>query len=258
MIIDVHGHWGPWFFHTDVADAAVNLRVMDECGIDVQLVSAVEAVVYDPLTGNPALLPVLEAQPRLRGLLVVDPRDLDLAASQLSSLLPTGLFVGAKIHTHYAGSPGGSAAMADALTLLASYDLPVLVHTWGEEIVDLADVVARVDGARVVAAHLGGPSWPLAPEAARRSDRIWFEPCWSTPAPGRIRWVLDRIGPERLMFGSDATLIHPAVTLGAIRAAELSPVEEELVMWRNAAELFGLGDAQTLRQPGIQTPSSTV
>ncbi|RIQ18374.1 amidohydrolase family protein [Jiangella rhizosphaerae] len=241
MIVDVHGHWGPWFFSTSVADAAVNLRVMDECGIDVQLVSAVEAVVYDPLPGNPALVPVLEAAgPRLRGLLVVDPRDLSLAESQLSSLLPTGLFVGAKIHTHYAGSPGGSAAMADALALLASYDLPVLVHTWGEEIVGLADVVAGVPGVRVVAAHFGGPAWPLVPDAAQRTDRLWFEPCWSTPAPGRIRWVLDRVGPERLMFGSDATLIHPAVTLGAIRAAELSAAEEELVMWRNAADVFRL------------------
>lgn len=240
MIVDVHGHWGPWFFGTDVGDAAANLRVMDACGIDVQLVSAVEAVVYDPLTGNPALLPVLRAHPRLRGLLVVDPRDLSLAAAQLAELLPTGLFAGAKIHTHYAGSPGGSPAMAGALRLLAEHDLPVLVHTWGEEIVGLADVVAAVDGARVVAAHLGGPAWRLAPEAAERTDRLWFEPCWSTPAPGRIRWVLDRIGPERLMFGSDATLIHPAVTLGAIRAAELTPAEEELVMWRNATEVFVL------------------
>jgi predicted TIM-barrel fold metal-dependent hydrolase len=240
VIVDVHGHWGPWFFSTDVADAAANLRVMDRCGIDIQLVSAVEAVVYDPLTGNPALLPVLAAEPRLRGLLVVDPRDLSLAERQLDELLPTGLFVGAKIHTHYAGSPGGSAAMADALTMLASRDLPALVHTWGEELVGLADVVARVDGARVVAAHLGGPAWQLTPSAAERTDRLWFEPCWSTPAAGRIRWVLDRIGPERLMFGSDSTLIHPAVTLGAVRAAGLSTVEEELVMWRNATDVFRL------------------
>ncbi|MBB5789063.1 amidohydrolase family protein [Jiangella mangrovi] len=241
MIVDVHGHWGPWFFSTDVADAAANLRVMDRCGIDVQLVSAVEAVVYDPLTGNPALVPVLEATgPRLRGLLVVDPRDLSLAAAQLDELLPTGLFVGAKIHTHYAGSPGGSDAMAAALTLLAAHDLPVLVHTWGEEILGLADVVARVDGVRVVAAHLGGPAWQLTPSAASRTGRLWFEPCWSTPAPGRIRWVLDRIGPERLMFGSDSTLIHPAVTLGAVRASGLSAAEEELVMWRNATEVFRL------------------
>lgn len=242
MIVDVHGHWGPWFFSTDVADAAVNLRVMDECGIDVQLVSAVEAVVYDPLTGNPALVPVLEAEPRLRGLLTVDPRDLGVAERQLAELLPTGLFVGAKIHTSYAATPGGSPAIADALALLATHDLPVLVHTWGEEIVGLAEVVAGVDGVRVVAAHLGGPAWPLVPEAAATApaDRLWFEPCWSTPAAGRIRWVLDRIGPERLMFGSDATLIHPAVTLGAIRAASLSAAEEELVLWRNAVEVFRL------------------
>ncbi|WP_051426060.1 amidohydrolase family protein [Jiangella gansuensis] len=240
MIVDVHGHWGPWFFSSDVGDAAENLRVMDTYGIDVQLVSAVEAVVYDPSSGNEALIPVLRAQPRLRGLFVVDPRDLDLAARQLAELLPTGLFVGAKIHTHYAGTPGGAPGMAAALELLATHDLPALVHTWGEEVVGLADVVAAVEGARVVAAHLGGPAWPLVPEAAERTDRLWFEPCWSTPAAGRVRWVLDRIGAHRLMFGSDATLIDPSVTLAAVQAAELTPAEEELVMWRNAVDVFRL------------------
>lgn len=247
MIVDVHGHWGPWFFSTEVGSVTENLRVMDAYGIDIQLVSAVEAVVYDPATGNEALAAAIADEPRLRGLLVIDPRDLDLAERQLTHFVGTRddesrgpQFVGAKIHTHYSGTPAGSAAMADALRLLAGYDLPVLVHTWGPELVDLAEVVAAVDGARVVAGHMGGPDWRLAPQAAERTDRLWFEPCYSVAEGGRVRWVLDRIGPEKLLFGSDSTLIDPAVTLGALRAAGLSPEEERLVMSANAISLFAL------------------
>lgn len=240
MIVDVHGHVGPWFFSAADATAADNIRRMDAHGIDIQLVSAVEAVVYDPVTGNRSLAEEIRSEPRLKGLVVVDPRELDLAAAELPELLATGQFVGAKIHTDYARSPGGSPAMADALRLLATYELPVLVHTWGEEIVGLAENVAATPQARVIAAHMGGPDWRLAPEAAAVTDRLWFEPCYSIAEAGRVRWVLDRIGPERMLFGSDSTLIDPAVTLGAVRAAGLSADEERLVMWQNATELFTL------------------
>src|SRR5690625_2543708 len=54
-IIDVHAHLGPWFFGPDQGSAADNLRSMDAHGIDIQLVSGVEAVTYDALSGNPAL-----------------------------------------------------------------------------------------------------------------------------------------------------------------------------------------------------------
>jgi predicted TIM-barrel fold metal-dependent hydrolase len=130
--------------------------------------------------------------------------------------------------------------MQAAIELTTEYGLPTLVHTWGENVLDLADVADRVPGARVLAGHMGANGWPLVPEAASRSDRIWFEPCWSAPEAGRIRWILDRIGPSRLMFGTDATLIDPSVALGTFEAANLDPTEQESIMSRNAQDLFSL------------------
>src|SRR6185312_7666179 len=66
-IIDVHAHVGPWPFHMDTGDAGFNLRLMDRYGIDLQLVSAAEAVVYDAVAGNAALREVLAVHPRLLG-----------------------------------------------------------------------------------------------------------------------------------------------------------------------------------------------
>lgn len=239
MIIDVHGHLGPWFFGPAEGSAAANLRVMDAYGIDVQLVSAVEAVNYDPTSGNDHLAAQIAGQPRLRGQFVIDPRDLPSAERQLARLLPGGLFVGAKIHTHYSATPAGSSAMADALRLCADLDLPALVHTWGPEILDLAATVAAVDGVRVIAGHMGGPDWRLAPEAVSITDRLWLEPCYSRPDAGRIRWVLDRVDAHRVLFGTDSTLIDPGLAVGAFRAARLSPEVDRLVMSENAIALFG-------------------
>ncbi len=210
MIIDVHAHWGPWFFSMDVGSIDVNIELLDRFGIDIQLVSAIEAIVYDAPTGNRALASQLPADPRLRGMLVVDPRRLDEARTDLTELLAgdgRSRWVGAKIHTEYSRTPIDSPAMQAAIELTTEFGLPTLV---------------------------------LVPEAADRSDRIWFEPCWSAPEANRIRWILDQIGPSRLMFGTDATLIDPSVALGAFEAANLTPTEHEAVMWRNAQQLFNL------------------
>lgn len=239
MIIDVHGHLGRWPFWPSDGTAAANLRAMDAYGIDLQLVSAVEAVIYDPWPGNAALARAIADEPRLRGLFVVDPRDLRAATTQLDRLAGTGLFVGAKIHTHYSATAADSPAMVDALSLCRDAGLPVLVHTWGSEVVDLATAVNAVDGVKVVAGHMGGPDWRLAPAAVERSDRLWLEPCYSRPDAGRVRWVLDRVGPRRMLFGTDSTLIDPGVAIGSMKAAGLSADEERLIMYENAIDVFG-------------------
>lgn len=239
-IIDVHAHLGPWFFGPDQGRPEDNLRSMDAQGIDIQLVSGAEAVNYDPLSGNGALAAAITGHPRLRGMFVIDPRELAGAEAQLDELLPTGLFVGAKIHTDYSATPAGSPQMREALRLCAQRALPVLVHSWGTALLDLADSVDAVEGVRVIAGHMGGPAWRLAPEAVRRSDRIWLEPGYSQPEADRIRWVLDQVGPERMMFGSDSTLIDPAYAIGAFHAARLSTLEADLVLHGNAEALFGL------------------
>lgn len=239
--IDVHAHLGPWFFGPDLGTAAENLRSMDAQGIDLQLVSGVEAVTYDATTGNLALAAEIEDRPRLRGMFVIDPRELGAARAQMAELLPGGLFVGAKIHTDYGRTTAGSGEMAAALRLCAEHGLPVLVHSWGTELLALADTVAAVPEVKVIAGHMGGPDWRLAPEAVSRTDRLWLEPGYSQPEADRIRWVLDRVGPERMLFGTDSTLIDPSLAIGAFRAAALSPAEEQLIMWENAHALFDLG-----------------
>src|SRR5699024_5326842 len=119
--------------------------------LDIQLVSGVEAVTYDALSGHPARAAATAGHERLRGMFVIDPRVLQEAEARLEGLLPSGLFLGAKIHTDYAATPAGSPRMADALRLCAARQLPVLVHSWGTQLLDLAETVARVDDVQVIA-----------------------------------------------------------------------------------------------------------
>ncbi|GLY70345.1 amidohydrolase family protein [Amycolatopsis taiwanensis] len=240
MIVDVHAHWGPWFFAMDVGRVETNLAVMDRYGIDLQIASASEAVIYDPSGGNRRMAEVLATTDRMRGYLVVNPRELAQAERDLAELLPCGRFVGVKIHTDYTGTPMSAPRMRDALTLAAEHDLPVLVHAWDTAVLDLAAHCVAIPTLRAIAGHMGGPGWRHAIEAAAACPRLYLEPCFSHFEAGRVAAVASEVDSRQLLFGTDATLIDPAVALGAVRAAALSTEILEAMMWRNAVDLFGL------------------
>ncbi|MFI6093987.1 amidohydrolase family protein [Lentzea sp. NPDC051213] len=240
MIIDVHAHAGPWFFATDVGAAELNITLMDRYGIDRQIVSASEAVTYDMVAGNRWMAQVLETHPRLLGYVVVNPNDIEAGAKELERYQPTGRFVGVKVHTTYPGQALLSPAIEDTMALAAEAGLPVLVHTWDESVLGLVGVLERHPDLRVIAGHMGGPAWRTAVEAARRTDRLYLEPCCSITDAGRFRYALDRVPVEQMLFGTDSTLVDPAISLGVVVEAGMTEDEYDYVMWRNAARLFGI------------------
>jgi predicted TIM-barrel fold metal-dependent hydrolase len=238
MIIDVHAHWGPWFFTMDVAEAS--LATMDRYGIDRAIVSATEAVIYDAPAGNRALAEVLAGQDRLYGYVTVNPRRLPEAAADLRELLPSGRWAGIKIHTDYTGSPVTSPQLRAALELAAEAGLPALVHTWGTSVLGLAQLCLDTPGLRVIAGHMGADGFAHAIEAANACDRLYLEPCWSHAPAGRIAAVVAAVDDRQLLFGTDATLIDPSSAYGAVAAAGLSAETAERIAWRNAVELFSI------------------
>jgi uncharacterized protein len=240
LIIDVHGHWGPWFFPMDVGDVRVNLRVMDQWGITLQVVSAVEAVVYDAPGGNAKLAAVLADQPRLRGYVVANANNLAATEADLRRYLPTDRFVGVKVHTTYPGRAIASPQMRDLFALLNEHRTTVLIHTWGRDVLDLLPLLADNPAVRVIAAHMGAFRFDLAAEAARGCDRLYLEPSGSIADAGQVAHVASRVPARQLLFGTDATLIDPAVSVGLVTDADLDEATRERLYWRNAADLFNL------------------
>lgn len=239
-VIDVHGHWGPWFFAMDIGAVEENLRVMDNWGITLQVVSASEAVTYDAPGGNAALASILETHPRLRGYVVCNPNNLAACEADLRRYLSTPSFVGVKIHTGYPKREISGPQMRDLFALLDEFSAVVLIHTWSRDVLDLPRLINDNPRLRVIAAHMGADRWDLAAEAARDCSRLYLEPSCSITDAGQVAHVAARIPKEQLLFGTDATLIDPAVSFGLVEDARLSPDASEAMYWRNAAELFNV------------------
>jgi predicted TIM-barrel fold metal-dependent hydrolase len=97
----------------------------------------------------------------------------------------------------------------------------------------------------VVLAHWGGglPFYELMPEVAAATARVVYDTAASTYLyrPAVFRAVLDVVGPERVLWGSD----HPVLSLGRFlrrtrKLAGLLPEEEGPVLGGNARRVYGL------------------
>lgn len=81
-----------------------------------------------------------------------------------------------------------------------------------------------------------GPALPRTPLDYLRM--VWFDVV--SPLPEAIRFAVDLLGTERLLFASDYPWVQPDVILQALRQARLSAVQEQAILQGNARRLFRL------------------
>jgi predicted TIM-barrel fold metal-dependent hydrolase len=68
--------------------------------------------------------------------------------------------------------------------------------------------------------------------------RIYFDIV--SPQPSAMRLLIELVGTERLLFGSDYPWVRPGVILDALRSLELEPAENKAILHGNAETLFQL------------------
>jgi len=240
-VVDVHQHNGPWPFPGRWGGIELNLRLMERCGIDAAIVSSGEAIVDDMVGGNARLARAIADHPNLYGYVVVNPRQPTLSARELERYANVPRFVGAKVHTSYSATPMGEPRMADLFAVLARWGRPVLIHTWGVgEVRALRELARRHPDLSIVVAHAGGDAWREAIEAARAAPNLYLDFCISSPERGRIERAVAALGPERVLFGTDSTLLDPRYMRSCFEEAEIAPEHRPLIMGGNAIRLFGL------------------
>ncbi len=240
-IIDVHQHNGPWPFAGKWGGIELNLRLMERRGIDMAILSSTEGIVDDMVAGNQHLVKGMAGHRNLFGYVVVNPRYPDLSDRELQRHHANPQFVGTKIHTGYSATSPSEPRMADLFAMIEPYRKPLLVHTWGAgDVQSLAALALRFPQLPVIVAHSGGQAWREAIQAARQVSNLYLDFCASDLEHGRIERAIAALGPERVLFGTDATLFDPLYMLSCFREASIADEHRPLVMGGNALRLFRL------------------
>ena len=225
------------------ADAPSLLAEMSETGISQAVVVAMDPFVP---TGE-----VLEACLHLPGLLIPfgsnDPNRDDYEAN-FAKLL-TRPIRGIKFHSDLQRLPLDSPRLFVMLKILAGSDvshLPIYLHTGSFPIyrpqsspwqAALPRLLSTFPTLTFVCGHSGWDAPQAALRAALTHPNLLLETSWQ---PARmIRRLCDKLGPERLLFGSDFPLFSQRRSLRNTRTA-LTDAEFALVTSENARRLLRL------------------
>lgn len=221
-------------------DADELLRRMDAAGVDVAVARPMGAgLVVDHRAGNDM---VLGAGPRILGLATVNPWWGEKALDELErcrDLGAVGLFLDPARQGFFPTEPVATPVVERA----AEYGWPVMMKT-GAYI--YADVLALAEVARAFPettfiAGFGGYAdmWFEMPIAVRNAANLLLDASMIWGAA--VKQVVERHGPERVLFGGAEPRNRYAVALKTLDRLELDPSARRAILHDNAARVFKIG-----------------
>jgi len=210
-------------------------RTMRENGIE-------GGVVFHP--DNAYVREVIASVPGAYGLVWANPRMPDYLDETLR-FLDDERFLGVKLHPLLDGYHPNDPAVHPLIERLIERDLPVLIHC-GHPIFTLPwsieELIVSFPEAKVILGHMGHGNIiyiNAAIDVAARHPKVYLETS-GMPMHTKIAEAVERVGPERVLYGSDVPFHHPAVEIAKVRVSGLPPELVERVLGANARALFGI------------------
>lgn len=262
MVIDVHGHLGrinqaPFW----AADAAQLDASLVEAEVEELWISSARSLMYEAREGNAETMKALKDSQRLRGYVVMNPVCPDSLLDL--PLLENDRVVGVKIHPDYHGYDARSSRVRGFLKEVAESTPLILTHiscmpgTAFSETGKLLEYANEHPGTRFIFAHIGGifqdslyPYFPnyegLEKIAAARLDNVYVDTAHHLMYvyPGVMQTVVEIMGADKLLFGTDMPLQGPMqarFAIEAIRALEIPEEDKEKILHANATSLLAGG-----------------
>jgi len=239
-IVDVHSHLGYWRapIRDEDYDPAPMIRRMGRFGVARSVVSSYESMRYDIAAGNRKLAAALEGHPELLGYVELDPHHLDLSCAEMDRYYRLPNFAGAEIELSHIPCPTGSDKVRALMAEVARRGKPVLFLPAGKD-----DAAAERELARqhpdltIIHAHGFDAAWA---RVVADTPNICVEYCLSRASHHDLRHGVEILGAERVLFGSDQTLLSVGAAVGLYWDADLSASQRRLVLHDNARRVFHL------------------
>jgi uncharacterized protein len=242
-VIDTHAHLGECCVFGLFSTVEEMLRRQDECGVNATIVQPYPGA-KDYLLRHDEIAELCAKYPgRFFGLGSLSPHvGRDKYKKEAERCVKKLKFVGLKLHT--IGHAVNPLSEDGDLIFETAHELgvPAMVHTGAGIPFSLPALcmpaAQKYPGLKIVLAHAGGGI--LSAEAqvvASIFSNLYLETSWCLGED--IRWMINTIGPDRVMMGADLPSNVP-VEFAKYRALDLEPEVFDKVMGATAVDVFKL------------------
>lgn len=242
-IIDTHAHLGECCVFGLYATEEEMIRRMDESGVDATIVQPYPGAKDYYERHNEIAALCAKYPGRFFGLASVSPHiGRDKYQREIERCIKELNFVALKLHTIGHGVNPLSEDGQLAFETADLFGVPAMVHTGAGIPFSLPALCMpaanKFPNLKIVLAHAGGGIVSAeAQVAASICGNLYLETSWCLGED--IRWMIDTIGPDRVMMGADLPSNVP-VEFAKYRALDLQPEVYNKVMGETAIEVFNL------------------
>ena len=261
MIVDAYTLVGGLTVRREPMGFAELFAQMEKTGVDVAAVTSLRGLNADARKGNDHLFAAAAGDGRLIPIGVVGPK---AATADLPSLVSDCVENGAAgLAFHVPPNTSlSSLASRKAFAVMARPGLPLVACSLTQSGLptQLAEMTAQLE----CPLFLAGSFYYLFEEllaVLEEHDHVYVDCSW-VPTPGGIELLVARGGPDRVLFGSGATLRPMQPALNLVLDAELDDGTKRKMLAGNALRLFGRSDqAERLEAtpqplPSVKVPST--
>jgi predicted TIM-barrel fold metal-dependent hydrolase len=241
-----------------IATAEELIASMDEAGVDISVILNIGWTTHEMCREtNDYIIDAVSRYPRrLVGFGAVQPNSPRAAVAEIERCAKAGMRgVGEMRPDIQLFDLGDEMVMAPLAEVLKEHKLTLLLHASeplghdypgkGLMFPDiLYPFITSFPDLTVVCAHWGGglPFYALMPEVKKAMANVYFDSAASPflYTPQVYRQVIQLVGADRVLFGSDYPLLAPGRLLKEIETLDLAGETKNLVLAGNALRLLGI------------------
>ena len=241
-VIDAHTHLLGYYYtgwYSAFQETSDVIALMGHLGIDAIVTAPHSLILGDSRATNKAAHDAAVTFPgRVYGYIFIYPGDdMDTVREIIARYAPDPCFVGFKFLPGYHG-PLTAPAYEYAMDYAAEHQCPVLTHLWGESpgARDIARIAGQRPDLKLLAAHQGGGSADCTDaiaEVMRDHPNVSMEICGSLFNTYSLEEMVDLVGDDRIIYGSDLINLDPRYDLGQVVFSTLPDTSKRKILAGN-------------------------
>jgi len=201
---------------------------------------------------NGLLLYLLDRYPDniLGGFPRINPNNREAALLEMEKCFKNKKVIGVKVGGT-SGCPGSlkadSPKYKPVMEKLHELDALMLMHAWNKTTgnyeeestpFEVAEMAKKFPCVKIIMAHLSGANYDGILAIAPHKN-IFVDISGGYPEAGFLEWAVDILGPERIIFGSDATGRDFSVQMAKVTGADLSDDIKSMILGENMLRILG-------------------
>lgn len=241
MVIDCHVHIGPT---EKLKGRHVSIEtyndIMLQVGVDKAMIMPNVSDIIKSSKLNEDLFATYKKykyKDKFYPFLLIDPRDMKTwdQISEYSSFI-----YGIKYHPSVSDCEITDKRMEQFISIISAYKFPILVHCgryWKSYIDYLLVVAKKYPEINFIAAHLGGTAIQLARKSINKAlsanlSNVYMDTS-SIKQPWLIEDAVNKLGSDRIIFGSDEPYADLRINKKCVEYADISLQEKEKIFYKN-------------------------